>query len=98
MAAPFALVGAEGCRRPIEKIVPYAKMPEDVIPGVPSDYATVVQSRGEAIGLVLESHEGRPREVEGNEQPPASRGGADAFAQALVLELYDPERSTGLRK
>jgi molybdopterin-containing oxidoreductase family iron-sulfur binding subunit len=98
MAATFALVGAEGCRRPVEKIVPYAKMPEDVIPGVPTHYATVAQSRGEAIGLVLESHEGRPTKVEGNEQHPASRGAADAFAQSLVLELYDPERSTGLRK
>jgi molybdopterin-containing oxidoreductase family iron-sulfur binding subunit len=36
MAATFAVVGAEGCRRPIEKVVPYTKMPEDVIPGVPS--------------------------------------------------------------
>jgi molybdopterin-containing oxidoreductase family iron-sulfur binding subunit len=98
MAATFALVGAEGCRRPVEKIVPYAKMPEDVIPGVPSHYATVVQSRGEALGLVLESHEGRPTKVEGNEQHPSSRGGADSFAQALILELYDPERSTGARK
>ena len=62
MTATLALVGAEGCRRPIEKIVPYTKMPEDVIPGVPSHYATVIQRRGDAVGLLVESHEGRPDE------------------------------------
>jgi Fe-S-cluster-containing dehydrogenase component len=98
MAATFALVGAEGCRRPIEKIVPYAKMPEDVIPGVPSHYATVLQRRGDALGLVLESHEGRPTKVEGNEAHPSSRGGADLVAQAAILDLYDPERSASPRK
>ena len=60
MAATFAVVGAEGCRRPLEKVVPYTRMPEDVIPGVPSHYATVIQRRGDALGLVVESHEGRP--------------------------------------
>jgi Fe-S-cluster-containing dehydrogenase component len=94
MAATFALVGAEGCRRPVEKIVPYAKMPEDVIPGIASHYATVIQRRGDAAGLVVESHEGRPTKVEGNDAHPSSRGGADLVAQATILDLYDPERST----
>ncbi|MGD0674225.1 MAG: TAT-variant-translocated molybdopterin oxidoreductase [Polyangiaceae bacterium] len=98
MASTLALVGAEGCRRPVEKIVPYTKMPEDVIPGVPSHFATVFTRRGDAVGLVLESHEGRPTKVEGNEQHPASYGAADLISQAAILELYDPERSTGPRK
>ncbi len=98
MAATFALVGAEGCRRPIEKVVPYAKMPEDIIPGVPSHYATVIQRRGDAVGVVLESHEGRPTKVEGNEAHPSSLGAADMISQATILELYDPERSTTPRK
>jgi molybdopterin-containing oxidoreductase family iron-sulfur binding subunit len=94
MAATFALVGAEGCRRPAEKIVPYGKMPEDVIPGIPSHYATVYPRRGDAIGLIVESHEGRPTKIEGNESHPSSFGGADLVTQASILELYDPERST----
>jgi Fe-S-cluster-containing dehydrogenase component/anaerobic selenocysteine-containing dehydrogenase len=98
MAATFALVGAEGCRRPIEKIVPYTRMPEDVIPGVPSHYATVIQRRGDAVGLVVESHEGRPTKIEGNESHPSSLGAADMVSQATILELYDPERSTIPRK
>ncbi len=68
MTATFALVGAEGCRRPIEKIVPYTKMPEDVIPGVPSHYATVIQRRGDAVGLARRvprgaAHEDRRQRV-----------------------------------
>ena len=94
MTATLALVGAEGCRRPIEKIVPYTKMPEDVIPGVPSHYATVIQRRGDAVGLLVESHEGRPTKIEGNESQSSSLGAADLVTQATILDLYDPERST----
>jgi Fe-S-cluster-containing dehydrogenase component len=98
MTATLALVGAEGCRRPIEKIVPYTKMPEDVIPGVPSHYATVIQRRGDAVGLIVESHEGRPTKIEGNESQQSSLGAADLVTQATILDLYDPERSTGPKK
>ncbi len=94
MAATMALVGAEGCRRPLERVVPYTKMPEDVIPGVPSHYATVIQRRGDAVGLLVESHEGRPTKIEGNESHPSSFGRADLVTQATILDLYDPERST----
>jgi molybdopterin-containing oxidoreductase family iron-sulfur binding subunit len=105
MAATFAMVGAEGCRRPIEKVVPYTRMPEDVIPGVPSHYATLIQRRGDAVGLLVESHEGRPTKIEGNDRHPSSNpanmpgaGAADLIAQASILELYDPERSMSPRK
>jgi molybdopterin-containing oxidoreductase family iron-sulfur binding subunit len=98
MAATFSAIGAEGCRRPLERIVPYTKMPEDVIPGVPSHYSTVLARRGDALGLIVESHEGRPTKVEGNEGHPASQGSADMVTQAAILDLYDPERSTTPRK
>jgi molybdopterin-containing oxidoreductase family iron-sulfur binding subunit len=98
MSATLALAGAEGCRRPLEKIVPYTKMPEDVIPGIPSHYATVIPRRGDALGLVVESHEGRPTKIEGGEAHPSSQGAADLVAQATILDLYDPERSTSPRK
>jgi molybdopterin-containing oxidoreductase family iron-sulfur binding subunit len=98
MAATFAVVGAEGCRRPLENVVPYTRMPEDVIPGLASHYATVIERRGDAIGLVVESHEGRPTKIEGNEAHPSSFGGADLVTQATILDLYDPERSTSPRR
>jgi molybdopterin-containing oxidoreductase family iron-sulfur binding subunit len=93
MAATMALAGAEGCRRPVERIVPYTRMPEDVIPGLPAHYATVLARRGDAVGLIVESHEGRPTKIEGNGSHPSSLGAVDLITQATILELYDPERS-----
>jgi MoCo/4Fe-4S cofactor protein with predicted Tat translocation signal len=39
MSASIALAGLAGCRRPVEKIVPYVKQDEQVIPGVAQYYA-----------------------------------------------------------
>jgi molybdopterin-containing oxidoreductase family iron-sulfur binding subunit len=98
MAATMAVVGAEGCRRPLERVVPYTKMPEEVVPGIPSHYASVFQRRGDALGVLVESHEGRPTKIEGNDLHPSSLGGADLVTQAMILDLYDPERSQTPRK
>jgi MoCo/4Fe-4S cofactor protein with predicted Tat translocation signal len=83
-----------GCiRRPVENIMPYTLAPEHVIPGVPLHFATVTERRGDAIGLVVESHEGRPTKVEGNREHTGSLGATDVFAQAMIMDLYDPDRS-----
>jgi MoCo/4Fe-4S cofactor protein with predicted Tat translocation signal len=92
--ASIALAGLAGC--PVnreEKIVPYVRQPENMIPGVPKQYATAMSLGGSAIGLLVESHMGRPTKVEGNPSHPGSLGATDVFAQASVLTLYDPERS-----
>jgi MoCo/4Fe-4S cofactor protein with predicted Tat translocation signal len=94
MGASLALAGVTGCtRQPDELIVPYVRMPEDVVPGKPLFFATAMSLGGVATGLLVESHEGRPTKIEGNVDHPASRGGTDLFAQASILTLYDPDRS-----
>ncbi len=93
MGAAVALGTLEGCRRPVDKIVPYARQPEDVAVNVTSYYATVLDRRGEGLGLLVESHEGRPTKVEGNPDHTASHGKTDLLAQASVLDLYDPDRA-----
>ncbi|MBZ5539169.1 MAG: TAT-variant-translocated molybdopterin oxidoreductase [Acidobacteriia bacterium] len=94
MAASLALAGLSGCgRAPEETIVPYVKQPAGLILGKPRFYATAMPLGAEAIGLLVESHEGRPTKIEGNPDHPASLGATDAFAQASVLGLYDPDRS-----
>jgi MoCo/4Fe-4S cofactor protein with predicted Tat translocation signal len=95
MGASLALAGVTACgaRMPVEQIVPYVRQPEGVAPGQTLFYATAMTHGGYAQGLLVESHEGRPTKVEGNPNHPASLGGTDAFAQASVLTLYDPDRS-----
>ena len=42
MGASIAFAGLASCRRPVEKIVPFVKAPENVIPGIPKYYATTM--------------------------------------------------------
>ena len=93
MGASLGIAGLAACRWPKETILPFANRPEDRIPGVPQQYATVMELAGAAVGLLVTSYDGRPVKVEGNPLHPASRGAAGAFAQASLLELYDPDRS-----
>ena len=94
MAASLALAGAGACSRaPTETIVPYVRQPEEIVPGKALYFATTMPLQGYGLGLLVESHMGRPTKVEGNPLHPASLGATDAFAQASVLGLYDPDRS-----
>ncbi|MBD3233657.1 MAG: hypothetical protein GF315_08020, partial [candidate division Zixibacteria bacterium] len=93
MGASIALAGMVSCRRPEEKIVPYVNAPEDVVPGIPQKYATTMPFLNSAYGIVVESHEGRPTKIEGNELHPSTRGASNSYAQAEILRLYDPDRS-----
>lgn len=97
MGASLALAGVTACtKQPEEKIVPYVRQPEELVPGNPLFYATAMSLGGVATGLLVESHEGRPTKVEGNPMHPASLGAADVFGQAAILSLYDPDRSRTL--
>ncbi len=94
MGASLALAGVTACtRQPAEKIVPYVRQPEEIVPGKPLFFATAMPAPGGAIPLLVESHEGRPTKVEGNPEHPESGGATDAIAQASVLDLYDPDRT-----
>jgi molybdopterin-containing oxidoreductase family iron-sulfur binding subunit len=92
-AASLALAGISGCRQPDELIVPYVKQPDGMTLGKPQFYATAMPFGADAIGLLVESHEGRPTHITGNPDHPSSLGGTDVITQASVLNLYDPDRS-----
>src|SRR5262249_22057150 len=94
MGASIALAGVAGCSsEPPEKIVPFVRAPEEIIPGRPLWFATAVSLGGLATGVIWKSHMVRPIKVEGNDKHPDSQGAVDSFALASVLTLYDPDRS-----
>ena len=97
MAASFGLAGLgfSGCRRPEHEILPYGKSPEELIPGVPNYYATAMPTTAGYLPLIVESHEGRPTKIEGNPSYVPFGGSTDIYAQASVLNLYDPDRARG---
>ena len=94
MAASLAFAGLAGCKSNEQaNIVPYVKQPDGMVLGKPLFFATVMPFVGDAIGLLVESHEGRPTKIEGNPDHPSSQGASDALVQASVLNLYDPDRA-----
>ena len=96
MSASFLLggLGLTGCRRPEETIYPFSKMPENYAHGVPRYYATSMPGQHGAQPLLVKSMDGRPLKIEGNRQHPLGVSGTDRFAQASILNLYDPDRAT----
>jgi molybdopterin-containing oxidoreductase family iron-sulfur binding subunit len=94
MGASLAMAGMTACtKQPLEPIVPYVRQPEETVPGRPLFYATAFTLGGYASPVLVESHLYRPTKIEGNDKHPASLGGTDIFAQASILEMYDPDRS-----
>ncbi len=109
MGGSLALAGfglAQGCRRwPDEKIAPFAHRPEGYVPGTSVPFATSWELGGYGQGLVVQSYDGRPIKIEGNELHPINGGrvsiagvettvgSTDAITQAQTLCFYDPDRS-----
>lgn len=93
----LAGVGLVGCRRPEAHIVPFTQGVEWTIPGKFLYYATTQPRRNGAMPLVVTTSDGRPTKIEGNPLHPISNGGTDGFAQASVLDLYDPNRSREIK-
>jgi MoCo/4Fe-4S cofactor protein with predicted Tat translocation signal len=103
MGASLALAGLSGCViQPPEKIVPYARQPEEEVPGKGLYFATAFSLGGIATPLLAKSNEGRPTKLEGNPDHPNNRNSdpndrgssaTDIFSQASILTLYDPDRS-----
>jgi molybdopterin-containing oxidoreductase family iron-sulfur binding subunit len=102
MSASFALAGlgvmGAGCRRPVEKLEPFGQQPEGYVYGEPEYYATAMPTRTGAVPLVAKSYEGRPIKLEGNAKFPGGNGGTDRYAQASILNLYDPDRAKRFTK
>ncbi len=93
-AASLSLAGAGACSRaPQQTIVPYVHAPPQLVAGDPLYFATAANLCGAAQGLLVKSNYGRPTKIEGNPSHPGSLGATDIFAQAAVLDMWDPDRA-----
>jgi len=98
MAASMALANG-ACSPPSRREAhPWANLPEAGAGALPLYYATSFVRGGYAHGVLVGTQEGRPIKVEGNPAHPASLGATDAYAQASVLQLWDPDRSAVARR
>ena len=98
MGASLAFGGLTACTiQPEEKIVPWVRAPENALPGQAVHYATAIAVDGVAVGLLAESHMGRPTKLDGNPEHPASLGASHPTVQASILDLYDPDRSQTIK-
>ena len=93
-AATLALAGLGACtKQPIEKIVPYVRETPEIVPGKPLYFSSAATLNGYAQGIIVKSREGRPIKIEGNPDHSASLGATTIWAQADLLDLYDPDRA-----
>lgn len=92
MGASVALASVAGCRWEDEIITTYNERPEDRVPGIPQKYASFEERCGYSLGTLVTSFDGRPIKVDVNAEHPQGYKGTHSFAQASVLNLYDPDR------
>ncbi|MBL4845802.1 MAG: TAT-variant-translocated molybdopterin oxidoreductase [Planctomycetes bacterium] len=101
MGASMALAGLSGCdlmRWPEKKVLPYSRLPDERLPGIPVEYSSTMELGGVGVGVVVKAYDGRPIKIEGNDLHPESLGAATAYTQGSILQLYDPDRSKVVRK
>ncbi|MBL8862944.1 MAG: 4Fe-4S dicluster domain-containing protein [Planctomycetes bacterium] len=96
MGASLALASASGCTWQTQEILPFARRPAGRAPGSTRRFATAIDAGGFTASLLVTSYDGRPIKIEGNPLHPIDGGAAAARTQAAILELYDPDHSSGL--
>lgn len=96
MGASLAFGGMVGCRWETEEFAPFTVRPQNRMPGEKQYFASSWELGGVGRSLTVASIDGRPIKVDGNKQHPFTIGGSDAFDQASILSLYDPDRSDGV--
>jgi anaerobic selenocysteine-containing dehydrogenase/Fe-S-cluster-containing dehydrogenase component len=91
-ATAGAAAAIPGCEPAARKIIPYVVPDENVIPGVPTFYATTCNECRAGCGIVAKVREGRVIKLEGNPADPISQGSICARGQAALQGLYNPDR------
>jgi anaerobic selenocysteine-containing dehydrogenase/Fe-S-cluster-containing dehydrogenase component len=91
-ATASAAAAIPGCEPAARKLIPYVVPDENVVPGVPTFYATTCTECSAGCGVVARVMEGRVIKLEGNPVDPISQGAICARGQAALQGLYNPDR------
>src|SRR5260370_18060896 len=91
-ATASAAAAIPGCEPAARKLIPYVVPDENVIPGVPTFYATTCAECSSGCGIVARVREGRVIKLEGNPGDPISQGALFARGQPALQGLYNPHR------
>jgi anaerobic selenocysteine-containing dehydrogenase/Fe-S-cluster-containing dehydrogenase component len=91
-ATAGAAAAIPGCEPAARNLIPYVVPDENVIPGMPTFYATACTECPAGCGLVARVREGRVIKLEGNPADPISQGSICARGQAGLQEVYNPDR------
>ncbi len=91
-ATAGAAASLPGCEPAARKLIPYVVPDENVIPGVPSFYATTCTECGAGCGLVATVRDGRTTFLAGNPADPIGNGSICARGEAGLQGLYNPDR------
>jgi MoCo/4Fe-4S cofactor protein with predicted Tat translocation signal len=83
------------CEAPVRKAIPYLNKPAEIEPGISNFYASTYFTGSDYVSIMVETREGRPIKIEGNNLSALTQGGTSARAQGSVLEVYDTARLQG---
>src|ERR1700683_3667315 len=91
-ATAGAAAAIPGCEPAARKLIPYVVPDENVVPGVPSFFATTCNECPAGCGMVARIREGRVIKLEENPADPIGQGALCARGQAALQGLYNPGR------
>src|SRR5258708_8261897 len=94
-AASGAVAAIPGCKPAARHLIPYVIPDENVIPGVPSFFATSCNECPAGCGVVARVREGRVIKLEGNPADPIGARALCARGQGALQGLYNPDRLPG---
>jgi molybdopterin-containing oxidoreductase family iron-sulfur binding subunit len=97
ISASGAAAAAAGCGRATEQLLPHVVPNEQVVPGIPSFFATTCRECPAGCGVLARNNNGRVTKLEGNPDHPVSRGALCVRGQAALQGLYHPDRIAGPR-
>ncbi|MFQ5697457.1 MAG: molybdopterin-dependent oxidoreductase [Myxococcota bacterium] len=86
---------AAACQDPVEKVIPYLIQPEEIIPGIPTYYASACRECPNACPTRVKTREGRPIKVDVNSDAAGAPDALCVRGQSSLHRTYDATRFRG---